>query len=100
MYMEVEFAPKIKKKAENPKKHLGKLEKAFKYTIDYMLVVPSLDSLGAERPFCRHKLTGDKKGMWAIRLSGNWRMILQPLDGEEAPSTVTKVRVIDIEDYH
>ena len=98
--MEVEFAPKIKKKAENPKRYLGTLEKSFNYSIEYMRFAPSLDSLGPERPFCRHKLTGDRKGMWAIRLSGNWRMILQPLDGEEAPSTVTKVRVIYIEDYH
>ena len=39
-----------------------------------------------------HELTGDRKGTWAVRVSGNWRITFE-FRGEDA-------YVVDYEDYH
>jgi len=39
-----------------------------------------------------HPLTGDRKGTWAVSVSGNWRVTLKFL-GKDADSA-------DYEDYH
>jgi proteic killer suppression protein len=39
-----------------------------------------------------HELKGDRQGMWAVKVSGNWRVTFV-LRGEDAES-------VDYEDYH
>ena len=39
-----------------------------------------------------HKLSGDKKGLYAVRVSGNWRIFFKFIDGD--------VYVVDYDDYH
>ena len=39
-----------------------------------------------------HKLTGNQKDRWSIRVSGNWRVTFEFIDGD--------VFIIDYEDYH
>ncbi len=39
-----------------------------------------------------HPLTGDRRGQWSVRVSGNWRIVFRFEDGE--PVDVTLV------DYH
>lgn len=39
-----------------------------------------------------HKLVGDKKGQYAVRVSGNWRLFFEFVDGD--------AYVVDYEDYH
>ncbi len=39
-----------------------------------------------------HPLTGDRKGQWAVSVSGNWRLIFT-FEGENASD-------VDLEDYH
>lgn len=39
-----------------------------------------------------HELTGDRKGIWSARVSGNWRITFE-FRGED-------VYVVDYEDYH
>ena len=39
-----------------------------------------------------HPLKGDKKGLWAINVSGNWRIVFEFMDGD--------VYAVDYEDYH
>jgi proteic killer suppression protein len=39
-----------------------------------------------------HQLKGDKKGMWSITVSGNWRVIFRFEDGD--------VHDVDFVDYH
>lgn len=39
-----------------------------------------------------HKLTGDKKGKYAVRVSGNWRVVFE-FEGGDAYA-------VDYEDYH
>lgn len=42
--------------------------------------------------FNLHPLKGDRKGRWAVSVSGNWRITFAFADGEAAD--------IDLEDYH
>ncbi len=39
-----------------------------------------------------HKLTGDKKGQYAVKVSGNWRVFFEFFDGD--------AYVVDYDDYH
>ncbi len=39
-----------------------------------------------------HQLTGDRKGLWSVRVTGNWRITFGFTDGE--------VVDVDLEDYH
>jgi plasmid maintenance system killer protein len=55
-----------------------------------------------------HELTGDRKGELAVDVSGNYRMIFEPLhdpipkkdDGGLNWEEVTKIQINEIEDYH
>jgi len=39
-----------------------------------------------------HRLKGNRTGLWAISVSGNWRLTFEFVDGN--------VHVLDYEDYH
>jgi len=39
-----------------------------------------------------HKLTGNKKGQYAVRVTGNWRIFFEFIDGD--------AYVVDYDDYH
>ena len=39
-----------------------------------------------------HSLKGDKKGLWAVSVSGNWRVVFEFKDGH--------AYVVNYEDYH
>jgi len=39
-----------------------------------------------------HKLTGDKKGQYAVKVSGNWRIFFEFFNGD--------AYVVDYDDYH
>jgi proteic killer suppression protein len=39
-----------------------------------------------------HQLTGDLKGLWAVSVSGNWRLVFR-FEGEDATD-------VDLVDYH
>ena len=39
-----------------------------------------------------HKLTGDKKGQFSVKLSGNWRVFFEFVNGD--------AYVVDYDDYH
>ncbi len=39
-----------------------------------------------------HQLTGDKKGQYSVKVSGNWRVIFEFVDGD--------AYVVDYNDYH
>jgi plasmid maintenance system killer protein len=55
-----------------------------------------------------HELTGDRKGELAVNVSGNYRLIFEPLhdpipkkdDGGLNWEEVTKIQINEIEDYH
>lgn len=39
-----------------------------------------------------HQLGGDRRGTWSVRVSGNWRVTFQFIEGD--------AEVVDYEDYH
>lgn len=39
-----------------------------------------------------HELKGNRKGIWAVKVSGNWRITFKLTDGD--------VHDVDYEDYH
>lgn len=39
-----------------------------------------------------HKLTGDKKGLHAVKVTGNWRLFFRFIDGD--------AYLVDYDDYH
>ena len=39
-----------------------------------------------------HKLTGDKKGQYVVKVSGNWRIFFEFIDGN--------AYIVDYDDYH
>jgi proteic killer suppression protein len=39
-----------------------------------------------------HQLTGDKKGRYSVRVSGNWRVFFEFIDGD--------AHIVDYDDYH
>ena len=39
-----------------------------------------------------HELKGDRKGVWSISVSGNWRVTFRFFDGN--------AEIVDYEDYH
>ena len=42
--------------------------------------------------FRLHQLTGNRQGVWSVRVSGNWRITFRFVDGQAVD--------IDVEDYH
>jgi proteic killer suppression protein len=65
-----------------------------------------LQDLTHEPPIRRHKLSGDRAGQYSLALVRGLRLILQPIssDGESDlvsdPSRVTRVRIMEVIDYH
>lgn len=39
-----------------------------------------------------HALSGDRKGQYSVRISGNWRVVFEFVDGD--------AYVVDYDDYH
>ena len=39
-----------------------------------------------------HRLKGDRRGLWSVRVSGNWRIVFRFVDGEAVD--------VDLIDYH
>jgi proteic killer suppression protein len=53
----------------------------------------SSDPLGMNLPGLRlHPLKGERKGQWAVMVSGNWRVVFE-FDGTDATN-------VDLVDYH
>ncbi|MFM7345774.1 MAG: type II toxin-antitoxin system RelE/ParE family toxin [Tagaea sp.] len=52
----------------------------------------SLAELGALRSIGLHKLKGDRKGQWAMTISGRWRLCFKFADGDAFE--------VEIVDYH
>ncbi|MDZ7784231.1 MAG: type II toxin-antitoxin system RelE/ParE family toxin [Halioglobus sp.] len=68
-----------------------------KYAPEFSMQLASLDSAHSiediDIPGYRlHQLKGDRKGVWSISVSGNWRITSEFTDGN--------VYIINYEDYH
>jgi proteic killer suppression protein len=68
-------------------KHAGRLRMQLA-ALDSAMEVSDLDIPG----YKLHPLKGDRKGIWAISVSGNWRLTFEFRDGH--------AYLLDYEDYH
>ena len=68
-------------------KHAKKL-RTILYKLDYAKTMEQINFDGARL----HPLKGDKKGLWAIKVSGNWRVTFEFDDGD--------VYIVNYTDYH
>lgn len=65
-----------------------------------------LEDLPSTPPTRRHKLTGKRKGQYALDLTKGRRLILLPIlpdgrpDSASDPSRITRVRIMEVTDYH
>ena len=67
--------------------HSSKLRMQFA-ALDSALVIEDLDIPG----YRLHELKGNRKGIWSISVSGNWRITFEFTDGN--------VYIVNYEDYH
>jgi toxin HigB-1 len=73
-----------------PAAYLDKIRKM----LTFLKFIESVDELRAV-PFWRvHQLTGDRKGIFSMTISRNWRMTFR-LDDDQ-----TTILDLDLEDYH
>jgi proteic killer suppression protein len=58
----------------------------------YIAAIEAEDELLAPPNFGAHKLKGNRKELWALTVSKNWRMTFKVIDGV--------IHDMDLEDYH
>lgn len=104
--MDIEFASsRMEKDLSNRRritKQYGHIQTSLENRLSELWAANSLGDVTTAPPPRRHKLTGDRTDCWGINASKNWRIVLQPI-GEFDPDdlhTITKVKIISIEDYH
>ena len=59
-----------------------------------LLAAPSWEALEALHVLGLHPLAGDRQGQYAIRITGQWRIIIERGDGPD------ELIVLNVEDYH
>jgi proteic killer suppression protein len=59
----------------------------------YLVAIDAEDELRAPPNFGAHKLSGDRRGQWALTVTRNWRMTFRISD-------VGVIEDLDLEDYH
>jgi proteic killer suppression protein len=60
--------------------------------LTYLQDMPDPEKLRAFPLWKAHQLTGDRKGVWSLHVTRNWRLTFQIRDGE--------LFDVDFEDYH
>jgi len=67
-----------------------------------------LAEVPAEKPDRRHELSHDRKGQFAVDITGNYRLVFEPnnnpiplkKDGGLDLNRITKIKILEVEDYH
>lgn len=59
----------------------------------YLVAIDSEEELHVPPNFGAHRLTGDRKGEWALTVTRNWRMTFSINDANA-------IEDMDLEDYH
>jgi proteic killer suppression protein len=59
----------------------------------FLEAVQSIEELQSPPNYGAHQLKGDRKGIWALTVTRNWRMTFELTDD-------LKVMNMDLEDYH
>lgn len=76
-----------------PKGLPGNLVDRLRNMLAYLAVIDSPDELKVPPNFGAHELTGDRKGVWSLTVTKNWRMTFRI----DASGVIVD---LDLEDYH
>lgn len=110
--MDIDFKNnRLRNKCSNAseiKRAFGVNAKRVSSRLDELISSPTLAVLKQIPAANCHPLTGDRYGEWAVDVSANFRLIFEidnrplPLkeDGTIDVALVTKVKIIEISDYH
>ena len=71
--------------------HASSLERILERILDRLNAASEIKDMNYPGSFL-HRLSGSKKGLYAVRVSGNWRIFFQFTDGG--------AYVVDYDDYH
>jgi len=75
-----------------------------KARLDDLLSVQNLSEVSRFPPARLHQLSGDKRGLFAVDISANYRLIFAGFDVDHNQSTnafsVVSVMILEIEDSH
>jgi plasmid maintenance system killer protein len=110
--MHIEFASnKLKRQMESAaamQKAYGDRAKRLKMRLGVLKNAACLAEVPTDPPPRCHPLKGEHQGCYAVDVSGNWRLIFEPIiaqsreakSTEVNPSEVTAIRILDVVDYH
>ncbi len=110
--MDIEFASsKLQKVLGDEKKlqqNYGDRAKPIKLRLVLLIQAECLADVPHTPPPRRHMLSEDRKGQFAVDLKHPWRLVFEPAndplplmdDGSIDLTRVTKLRIIEITDYH
>lgn len=71
----------------------GNLVSKIRNMLAYIDAIATEDELLAPPNFGAHKLTGNREGVWALKLTGNWRLTFRI-------NNALAIEDMDLEDYH
>lgn len=110
--MHIDFASnKLKRQLESAsamQKAYGDRAKRLKMRLGVLEAAACLADVPTDPPPRCHPLKGEYEGCYAVDVSGNWRLIFEPLlapngDAKSAQTNtaeVTAIRILDVVDYH
>lgn len=110
--MELEFASEaLRKRMEDEKamsRVYGERAKLLKLRLALLRQAANLADVPHVPPPRRHKLSGTREGQYAVDLKHPWRLLFEPGndplpvrdDGGLDLAAVTKVRILEVTDYH
>jgi plasmid maintenance system killer protein len=93
--------------AAERRKRFGALAEVIGRRLDDLAAVATLHE-AFPLPGRLEPLARDRRGQFSLRLTGNWRLILEPADdppavkpdGSVDPAAVEAVRILEVVDYH
>lgn len=95
---------KILAKPELIKKNYGKLTQKIMARLDEFAAARTLRDIPSTPPPRRHALKGERRGQFAVTVSGNYRLVFEGYDKNDQLSVdidkITTISIISIEDYH
>lgn len=98
---------KLTKILNNPdliQKNYGKLAEKINARLDEFSAARTLRDIPSTPPPKCHALKGNRKGQFAVTLSGNYRLVFEGYDKNDQLSDdkdrITTVSILAIEDYH
>jgi len=90
------------------KRAYGDRAKRLQLRLDLLRSVTCLNDVVPVPPPRRHELTGERRGHFAVDVTGNWRLIFRPnhkpipvaSDGSSDLKAITAIVIVAVEDYH